>query len=159
MSKASAADKLKKLIGHSPVGIRVATSKDRNRIEHVYRASGASSFLLDEAEWNRWINSKGLLVAEINDRIVGFGGIDVNAKEQLKWLFLLPEFQGRGIGSKLLEELEEVGWRCGLRSIRLHSTPPSEMFYRKAGYAPVAVDEVHHDHDGIEMIKIRRDVA
>jgi GNAT superfamily N-acetyltransferase len=140
------------------VAIRIATSEDRNPIEQVYRASAGTRFLLDEAEWIRWIQNGGLLVAELDGRVVGFGGLDVHAKEQLKWLFLLPEFQGRGIGSKLPAKLEEVGWRCGLKSIRLHSTAHSEKFYRKTGYMPVAPDsQFGHDHDGIEMIKTRRD--
>jgi GNAT superfamily N-acetyltransferase len=138
--------------------IRIATSKDRDSIEQVYRASAGNEFSLDEAEWIRWIENRSLLVAEFNDHVVGFGGIDVHAKEQLKWLYLTPEFQGRGIGSRLLGKLEQVGWSCGLKSIKLHSTPNSESFYRKSGYTPVATEaQFGHDHDGVEMTKARRD--
>lgn len=140
------------------VVIRIATFKDRNSIEQVYSASAGTGLSLTEAEWTRWIKNKGLLVAELDGYVVGFGGIDVNAKEQLKWLYLTPEFQGRGIGSKLLGELEGIGWRSGLKSIRLHSTPNSQSFYRRSGYSPVAIEALFgHDHDGIEMIKARRD--
>ena len=140
------------------VVIRIATFKDRNSIEQVYRASAGTGLSLPEAEWTRWVKNQGLVVAEVDDHLVGFGGIDVNAKEQLKWLYLTPEFQGRGIGSKLLGELEEIGWRSGLKSIRLHSTPNSQSFYRKSGYSAVAFEaQFGHDHDGIEMIKGRRD--
>lgn len=139
------------------VTTRNATYEDWSLIQEVYRASAGTSLLLDAAEWDRWIENKGLLLVELDGRVVGFGGIDVNATEQLKWLFLIPEFQGRGIGSKLLEELEEVGWRHGLEAIRVHSTPQSEMFYKKAGYAPVEPgSQLSHDHDGIELIKTRR---
>jgi GNAT superfamily N-acetyltransferase len=140
------------------VVIRIATFKDKDSIEQVYRTSTGDEFSLDDADWVSWIDNRGLLVAEFNDRVVGFGGIDVRAKEQLKWLYLTPEFQGRGIGSKLLGELEEIGWSCGLKSIRLHSTPNSQLFYRKSGYSPVATEaQFGHDHDGIEMIKVGRD--
>jgi GNAT superfamily N-acetyltransferase len=137
------------------VAIRIATSEDREAIEQVYRASAGNEFSLDEAEWIRWTGNRGLLVAEFNDQVVGFGGIDVQAKEQLKWLYLTPEFQGRGIGSKLLGELEEVGWRSGLKSIRLHSIPNSESFYIRSGYSPVIEAQFDHDHNGIEMMKSR----
>jgi GNAT superfamily N-acetyltransferase len=139
------------------VVIRIATFRDRNSIEQVYSASAGTCLSLTQAEWTRWIKNNGLLVAEFDGYLVGFGGIDVNAEEQLKWLYLTPEFQGRGIGSKLLGELEEIGWRCGLKAIRLHSTPNSQSFYRRSGYSPVAIEaQFRHDHDGVEMIKTRR---
>ena len=140
------------------VAIRNAAREDRDSIEQIYRLSAGTRFSLEEDEWVKWVQSKGLMVAELNDQVVGFGGIDVEAKEQLKWLYLTPDFQGRGIGSRLLHELEEVGWRCGLKSIRLHSTPNSESFYTKFGYIRVTIGaQFGHDHDGIEMIKARRD--
>ncbi|HEX6729044.1 MAG TPA: hypothetical protein VF074_03490, partial [Pyrinomonadaceae bacterium] len=65
------------------VVIRIATFKDRNSIEQVYSASAGTGLSLAEAEWSRWIKNKGLLVAEVDGQLVGFGGIDVNAKEHL----------------------------------------------------------------------------
>jgi GNAT superfamily N-acetyltransferase len=156
MSGTFGGDRLK-LIEHLPVAIRSAKLTDKNLIEVVYRKSTGTKLRLDELEWHRWIDNKGLLVAEMDGCVVGFGGIDVSAREQLKWLFLIPEYQGRGIGSILLKKLEAVGWSCGLQSILLHSTPRSEMFYRKAGYIPIPIPQIDHDHDGIEMVKMRCD--
>ena len=139
------------------VGIRVATAADKSKIEEVYRLSVGTNFNLEDAEWNYWLNNGGLLVAELDGRIAGFGGIDVAAREQLKWLFLRPEFQRLGIGAQLLSGLEAVGWNRGLNAIRVHAAPLAETFYRKAGYFPVEPDaQLDHDHEGIELIKTRR---
>lgn len=93
-------------------------------------------------------------MAEAEGCIIGFGGIDVNATEQLKWLYLLPQHQGVSIGSQLLRQLESIGWEAGLNSIRLHSAPGAVEFYRRHGYRPVvSVDEIGHDHEGVEMMK------
>ena len=100
------------------------------------------------------------MVAEVEGAVIGFGGIDIDATEQLKWLYVLPEYQGAGIGARLLKELEQVGWTCGLSAIRLHAAPGAAEFYQRHGYSRVAEDDsednrVVHDHAGVEMIKHR----
>jgi GNAT superfamily N-acetyltransferase len=71
-------------------------------------------------------------------------------------LYVLPEYQGAGIGANLLRELEQVGWTNGLAVIRLHAAPGAVEFYQRHGYSLVAEDDrVVHDHEGVEMIKNR----
>jgi ribosomal protein S18 acetylase RimI-like enzyme len=94
-----------------------------------------------------------MVVAEVNAQIAGFGGIDTSDVEQLKWLYVMPEYQGAGAGSELLKRLEEIGWARGLTAIRLHAAPGAFLFYRKHGYREVERDDVPHDHDGIAMVK------
>lgn len=138
------------------VKLRRATPSDRLEIESVYERTVGSSFNVSDDEWRRCFSSEGIVIAEQDERLIGFGGIDVSAKEQVRWIFIVPEFQSTGIGSKILNELETIAWSCGLRSIRLHSAPGAEIFYRKHGYAYVSDEEkLGHDHDGAEMIKQR----
>ena len=138
------------------VTIRRATLLDRPSIEGVYATVVGTSLVLGDDEWRRWFSLAGFVVAEENDRVIGFGGIDVTAEEQLRWVYLLPEFQHGGIGSKILHELETLAWSSGLQSIRLHSTPGAVQFYVKRGYTRVPDQEqLGHDHDGVEMVKLR----
>ena len=139
------------------VKLRRATPSDRLEIESLYERTVGSSFNVTDDEWRRCLSSEGIVIAEQDDRLIGFGGIDVSAKEQVRWIFVLPAFQATGIGSKILNELETIAWRCDLRWIRLHSAPGAEAFYRKHGYADVSADqEFGHDHDGVEMVKQRQ---
>ncbi len=93
-------------------------------------------------------------MAEDDGRIIGFGGIDVQASEPLKWLYLLPQYQRVGLGSKILQRLEEIGWESGLSLLRLHSAPLAVEFYRRHGYRAVEpTDLLGHDHEGVEMAK------
>ena len=138
------------------VTIRRATLLDKPSIEGVYATIVGTSLVLDDEEWSRWFSQAGILVAEENNRIIGFGGIDVTAEEQLRWVYLLPEFQRGGVGSRILHELETMAWSSGLQSIRLHSTPGAVQFYAKRGYTRVPDHEhLGHDHDGVEMVKLR----
>jgi GNAT superfamily N-acetyltransferase len=138
------------------VTIRRATLLDRPSVESVYASVVGTPFVLSDDEWRRWIGLDGVVVAEENNRVIGFGGIDVTAEEQLRWVYLLPEFQRGGVGSRILHELESMAWSSGLPSIRLHSTPGAVQFYAKRGYTRVPDQEqLGHDHDGVEMVKLR----
>jgi GNAT superfamily N-acetyltransferase len=133
--------------------LRPATTEDTESIQRVY------SYIVgpptgQERTWSRLIEAGWLVVAEMEGDVIGFGGIDIEAVEQLKWLYVLPEHQGNGIGSKILEELERVGWSSGLSAIRLHAAPNAVEFYRRHGYRPVTEDDqLAHDHEGVAMIK------
>src|SRR2546422_10818945 len=133
--------------------IRNARAEDQDSIRQIYISAVGPQRRFNE-HWEQLIQAGGLLVAEMDDCIIGFGGIDVSATEQLKWLYLLPQRQGAGIGSQLLRRLESIGWEAGLNSIRLHSAPGAVEFYRRHGYRPVIrAHEIGHDHEGVEMVK------
>ena len=140
--------------------IRPAKIEDKEYIQKVYLSVIGHQGNQDEASWARLIRAGGLFVAEDDGRIIGFGGIDVQAAEQLKWLYLLRQYQRAGLGSKILQRLEEIGWESGLSSLRLHSAPQAVEFYRRHGYRTVEpMDLIGHDHEGVEMAKeiTRRD--
>jgi len=140
--------------------IRRATLLDRQSVEDVYATVTGTSLSLSDDEWHHWLNVHGIVIAEADDRVIGFGGIDTTAREHLRWLYLLPEFQRSGVGSRILSDLERVAWKSGLQSIRLHATPNAVQFYAKRGYTLVPRNQqLGHDHDGVEMIKMRKEVS
>ncbi|MGH9966385.1 MAG: GNAT family N-acetyltransferase [Pyrinomonadaceae bacterium] len=137
--------------------ILVAKTEDKEAVQRIYTSvAGHRAVDDDEARWDRLIRAGGLLVAQEEDRVIGFGGIDVHAAEQVKWLYLLPQYQGLGLGSEILKRLEDIGWDAGLDTLRLHSAIDAEVFYRRHGYHSVpASDQIGHDHEGVEMVKER----
>ena len=58
-------------------------------------------------------------------------------------LFLLPEWEGRGLGRVLLEQAVEWLWREGCERIWLTTEAGSraEGFYARLGWAPVGVTD------------------
>ena len=136
------------------VGLRLATAADLESIQRLY------SYVIgpptgQERTWSRLISEGCIVIAEVGGQIAGFGGIDTNAVEQLKWLYVMPEYQSAGVGTELLKQLEEIGWSRGLSAIRLHAAPGAFLFYRKHGYREMERDDVSHDHEGITMVKER----
>ena len=134
--------------------VRLATAEDLESIQRVY------SYVIgpptgQERTWSRLVAVGCMVVAEVEGQIAGFGGIDSDAVEQLKWLYVMPEYQGAGVGSEILKQLEEIGWSRGLTAIRLHAAPGAFLFYRQHGYSEVERDDVLHDHEGVMMVKDR----
>ncbi len=136
--------------------IRNARAEDIHAVSGIYDVTADVHARRTEPPWDELRQSGGLIVGELDGVIIGFGGIVLDAVEQLKWLYLLPQYQRAGWGSQILRRLEDIGWEAGLDSIRLHSVPEAVGFYRKHGYAEVDVSSrVGHDHPGVEMVKIR----
>ena len=96
--------------------LRLATAEDLESIQRVY------SYVIgpptgQERTWSRLVAVGCMVVAEVEGQIAGFGGIDSDAVEQLKWLYVMPEYQGAGVGTAILKRLEEIGWSRGLGAI------------------------------------------
>jgi len=82
---------------------RIACLSDKESIREIYVSAIDSGTALDEEYWDRLIEAGCLIVALEVGQVVGFGGIDVNATEQLQWLYVLPQNQGAGVGSAILQ--------------------------------------------------------
>jgi ribosomal protein S18 acetylase RimI-like enzyme len=131
------------------IKIRAATPRDAGSVASIYTELTGST-----ANWSDVIAIGTVVVAEVDGRLVGFGGNDLKTITQLKWLYVLPETQGLGVGSALLQKLETMAKSAGLDSLRLHSATDATGFYRRHGYCEVPIDErQRHDHEGVEMMK------
>ena len=81
--------------------------------------------------------------------VVGFGscgpakGVDLDFDGEVYTLYVLPDYQGRGIGARLLAGLFEALLAGGSRSalIWVLAGNPARFFYQTAGGAWIAVRE------------------
>lgn len=74
-------------------------------------------------------------VCEIEDQIVGFAIVDL--KDDNIWaLFVHPEFEGKGIGSKLQKMMLDWYFENGKEKVWLGTAPntKAEKFYSKSGW-------------------------
>ena len=74
-------------------------------------------------------------VCEIDNRIVGFAIADL--QDNNIWaLFIQPEYEGKGIGKKLHDDMLDWYFNQNKETVWLGTTPRTraESFYRKAGW-------------------------
>jgi putative acetyltransferase len=80
------------------------------------------------------------LVVRAGDEAVGCGAIlrDPRGWGEIKRMYLRPDQRGRGIGKRVLAELEAIARNAGVSLLRLetgvHNTEALEL-YRRAGFA------------------------
>lgn len=95
------------------------------------------------------VESRDFIVAEADGVLAGFGLLD-RQRGEVAAVFVHPEFCGKGIGTRLLRELEDLAWKNGLDRLRLFASLNAVNFYRAAGYRELRQDKYHH-RDGFEM--------
>ena len=78
-------------------------------------------------------------VAEENETIVGCGSIgpylEKEDESSLFTIFVLPEYQGRGIGKQIVETLEKDEYALRAKRIELSASITGLPFYLKLGYS------------------------
>lgn len=90
-------------------------------------------------------------VAEVNSAIVGTAGLE---RDSLVTFFVDPSHQRKGIGTALLQKVEEGAMQQGLRQLTVHSSLAGVSFYESMGYnrTGAVVEGTAGPH--IEMIKV-----
>jgi putative acetyltransferase len=70
-------------------------------------------------------------VAELSGKVVGFSSMQ---KHEVSALYVHPDYQGKGIGSKLLTRVEAEAVRHGIHRLTLFASMNSRHFYEAHGY-------------------------
>lgn len=125
----------------SQVDILPATWRDLNELRHLENVCFPNDSwpLLDILSV---LSFPGIvrLKAVCEGKMVGFIAGEIRKAKELAWIAtfgVLPEFQGRGIGSKLLQSCEELLDVERIRlSVRVGNTPALKL-YRGFGYLQV----------------------
>ncbi len=100
-----------------------------------YKASPAD---LERANQNRWL----IVSAYDENRLVGFGRVvtDFVLHAMIFDMIVLPEYQGRGIGTMILTRLVNRCLEQGIRDIQLFCAKGKRPFYEKNGFEVRAND-------------------
>ena len=92
-------------------------------------------------------------VAEDSGEIVGYCFMDTKTAE-IMVVALLPEYEGAGLGKKLLNKAGESLWSLGHQEIWLAAAPAPSMraygFYRHLGW----ISTGNYDQNGDEILKL-----
>ncbi|MCG3179968.1 MAG: hypothetical protein BIFFINMI_02322 [Phycisphaerae bacterium] len=142
-----------------PIDIRVMTPQDADEVTYVARRlpdyfhEGGVKYI------GRAVDDRPGIVAVYGGQIVGFAIYDVAPPVlEILWMGVLPFYQGRGVGRRLVQQLvnalaphEQGITRIEARTLAAHEDHPgyvrTRAFYESLGFELSSV-EARHFHDG-----------
>nr|NLI50925.1 GNAT family N-acetyltransferase [Propionibacterium sp.] len=147
--------------------VRSFVAEDAERVSELIRStlftSNAGDYPRAELEsLAEWYSAAGLVSRlPVARRIVAFAedgadtivGTAARRENRFEAFFVHPDWQGRGVGSLLLEALEEDARTDALRAVWLESSLTAVGFYTKRGF--VAVGAPRDEGDGL-VIPMRK---
>lgn len=98
-----------------------------------YYPSGAVQFFLDlhsEQRIREALSIEDIYFAVVQGEIVGTGSVRGN---EICRLFILPEYQAQGYGSRLMDMLEDIVFGR-YKTVHIDASFPAEGMYLKRGY-------------------------
>ncbi len=153
---------------------RRAMPTDAVEISAVHLESWRNAYagMVPHAALNRMINRRGddwwemairratiILVIEVGDEIAGYATLGPNRVSTLPFegeiyeIYLKPEYQGIGLGTKLFADARNELKRRGYEGVvvwALSDNDAAISFYNNAGGRPVATGSEHFDHKKLE---------
>lgn len=143
------------------ITIRPATIADRPDIARVHQESirglGVTHYTPEQiAGWSGNISpekypvdTERMIVAMVGDRAAGFGELHLKTNE-LRAVYVSPEFAGRGVGTMILNALEEIARENGLTNLHLGASLNAVSFYEKHGWCEISRDRKMKSN-GVEL--------
>lgn len=112
---------------------RITNSKDYSEEWiNAFEKRVQPSLILERAGWTHFY------VVEENDTIIGCGAIGPywgsETESSLFTIFVLPEYQGKGVGRKIIEALEQDEYFLKAKRVEIPASITAVNFYRKMGY-------------------------
>lgn len=134
------------------MGVKTATIKDAEEIHRIhdeavretckgfYTQEQIDVWLADRSpeKYHQKINSGQMFVAEINNKVVGYGHA---IPGEIVAVFVDPTFQDKGLGKQLLEYGLKIALK-GHKKVKVESTLNAEEFYKKHGFIKIR-DDIH----------------
>ncbi|RYU93849.1 GNAT family N-acetyltransferase [Emticicia agri] len=90
--------------------------------------------------WHSMLTQQYVMVALINDSIVGFGTLDKG--KYIDMFYVHKDYQNQGIASKLYQALEKEALRQGQTRLTADVSKTARPFFEKRGFTVVAEQTV-----------------
>lgn len=121
--------------------IRKYTPKDKPSLIEIFRQNTPTYFdISEEVDYSNYLEKEleDFFVFEINNTIVGAGGINYSPKEQsaiISWDLIAPSYHGKGIGTQLTQfRIKHIHTKPNVNSIIVRTSQLAYPFYKKMGF-------------------------
>ena len=121
--------------------IRLYASKDKDELISLIRLNTPQYFdVAEEAGFSTYLDKEieTYFVFEQDDRIIGCGGINYELESKtaiISWDIIHPNFQGIGIGNKLLlHRIAAIKKNQLIDTITVRTSQHTDKFYEKGGF-------------------------
>ena len=109
------------------------------------------------AEYVRTISKERIIVvAEVHQKIVGMGALKGN---EIRHMYVLLEYQGKGIGSKIIDFFEELASEKEYSTLIVNSVAHSEKFYAKNGFKIVKRSIIVRHGQALEALLLEKQLS
>ncbi|MEO8440327.1 MAG: GNAT family N-acetyltransferase, partial [Spartobacteria bacterium] len=108
---------------------------------------------------DREAESEHIMIAGPDSRPLAIGRLHFNSPEeaQIRFMAVEPEAQGRGLGGRILQELERRARAKEAKSIVLNAREDAQRFYRTHGF--VAIGPAPTIFDAVKHVRMRKDLV
>lgn len=110
-----------------------------------YSSEQIAAWAPDVLDRNRWLNTLKnniTYVASINNQIVGFG--DATHDGTINHLYTHKDFQGMGIGTALLNTLEQSLLKLAIQEAHTEASITAKPFFERRGYHVTKQQDMIH---------------
>ena len=84
----------------------------------------------------RMIAAGGAVLIEEHGELLGYGIVDLN-KAEVEAMFVDPAQGGRGLGARLMREVDAIARQRGLSELTVHSSLNAAAFYQAVGFQEI----------------------
>jgi GNAT superfamily N-acetyltransferase len=125
---------------HSHIGNHETKVLRDSLLKYFTEAIPSGDFIAWVAECGRNIIATSGMVVWRKPAL--YGGVESGRLGYLLNFYTIPEARGRGIATRLLNELIREAKSLGLRYLHLHASKDGEPIYRRAGFAEPKMPEL-----------------
>jgi ribosomal-protein-alanine N-acetyltransferase len=140
--------------------IREMTVSDIEAVKRIedmqYKSPWTSTMFLNEINNNKFAH---LFVLEENEKIIGYSGVwIIPDSATITKVTVAKEYQGKGLGNKLMEDLIERTIAAGCEYLSLEvrvSNRKAYLLYKKFGFVQVGIRKKYYSdgEDAYAMVK------
>lgn len=98
--------------------------------------------------WEKRLSDNYSVVAEIGDKLVGFGTVDDAG--YFDFLYVHKDYQRLGVATLIADEIEEYVYSRGIKSVSTHASITALAFFKQRGYSVLKKQNI--ERNGVYFI-------